>query len=132
MIYIYVDNYKILKDKEISLSSSYNVTRYGNSFIINDTSISDGFYGYNLDVISIFGKNGSGKSTIIELITLILSNQIPLLTEVVCLYEHMGRIYYFTNKSEHITVEYKYYMCPEIYIDDFLKVRKMLYIFLTM
>ena len=55
LIYIYVDNYKILKDKEITLSSNYNVTRCENSFIINDTSISDGFYGYNLDVISIYG-----------------------------------------------------------------------------
>ncbi|MGR5129706.1 AAA family ATPase [Photobacterium swingsii] len=118
LIYIHVDNYKVLTDREISLSSQHHVRKENNSYIINDTQIGNDFYDIDLDIVAFFGKNGSGKSTTIELITLILSNNIPNESQVVCIYEYQSNFYYFTNREKQISVLYKNKPCIEIYNDD--------------
>ncbi|MHC0043274.1 AAA family ATPase [Vibrio campbellii] len=118
LIYIHVNDYKVLKDKEIYLSSHYHVEKENNSYIINDTKIGSDFYDIELDIVALFGKNGSGKSTTIELITLILSNNIPNQSQVVCIYEYENKFYYFTNIENQVNVLYQNKNCVEIYSYD--------------
>jgi len=66
LIYLFIDNYKVIKNKEISLSSQFNVKNENLSFFVSKSSIPDNFFSENIDIVSFFGTNGSGKSTTIE------------------------------------------------------------------
>lgn len=52
----------------------------------------------------MFGRNGTGKSTAIELITLVLSNNIPEYCNIVSIYEECGCIYSYSNMDSDIEV----------------------------
>ncbi|WP_318514738.1 AAA family ATPase [Photobacterium leiognathi] len=104
LIYLYVNNFKVLDDCEIKLSSQYIFEKEKNKIKIRKSNIEDGFFSENLDIISLFGRNGTGKSTAIELITLVLSNNIPEYCNIVSIYEECGCIYSYSNMDSDIEV----------------------------
>lgn len=94
---MYVDNYKVLKERDITLSSQFQVTRSNLNFHISRTRLKHDFFSEGLDIVALFGQNGSGKSTTIELITHILSGEFSEICEFFAFYEKDGCIYYYSN-----------------------------------
>ncbi len=65
LIYLFIDDYKVIKNKEISLSSQFNVKNKNLSFFVSKSSIPDNFFSENIDIVSFFGtKEGANKSLI--------------------------------------------------------------------
>ncbi|WP_181315454.1 AAA family ATPase [Photobacterium leiognathi] len=118
LIYLYVKDFKVLKDCEIKLSSQYTFEKKRSTLKISKSKIEDGFYADNLDIVSLFGRNGTGKSTAIELITLVLSNNIPELCEIIAIYEENGIIYSYLNMDNDIKVFFDREICISIYKED--------------
>lgn len=75
LIYIYVGEYEILKNKEITLTSRFNVVKKRSKIEIKAGVLPHDFFSKRkTDVIGFFGINGSGKSTAQELIRNIITN----------------------------------------------------------
>ncbi|MCV3264726.1 hypothetical protein OGZ01_28635 [Vibrio harveyi] len=74
---MYVEEYKVLKKRDITLCSQFKVTREELNFHISTSKIKEGFFTEGLDIVALFGQNASGKSTTLELITHILSGSFP-------------------------------------------------------
>ncbi|MEG9402389.1 AAA family ATPase [Vibrio cholerae] len=104
LIYLYVEEYKVLKKRDITLCSHFQVTRNKLNFNIARSKIRDDFFTKGLDIVALFGQNGSGKSTAIELITNILSGNFPDFCEFFAFYEENGVIYYYSNSIDGYNV----------------------------
>lgn len=132
LIYLYVRDYKVLNNVEITLSSQFEVSRNGNVFKIRNSKIPEDFYSSKIDIISIFGKNGSGKSTTIEFIKKFLNaREFPIDEgyqdfdyeeefESVVILEMFGKIWFIDtiNSKNKIYVEYNGEVVSELYITD--------------
>lgn len=94
---MYVEEYKVLKKRDITLCSQFQVTRDALNFNLARSKIKDNFFTEGLDIVALFGQNGSGKSTTIELITHILSCKFPEFCEFFAFYEEDGCVYYYSN-----------------------------------
>ncbi|MFP8965208.1 AAA family ATPase [Pokkaliibacter sp. CJK22405] len=105
IIYIYVRNYKVLKDKDFSLCSNYKVIRRNDVVVISDSSIKNGFFNDNIDITALFGKNGTGKSTLTQLISSVFSNDLYS-SECVLIFKYHDEIYYFSNIEDDFHIEY--------------------------
>ncbi|MGL4733120.1 MAG: ABC transporter ATP-binding protein, partial [Fusobacteriaceae bacterium] len=119
LIYIYVENYKVLDKAEISLSSFYKVKKTKNTFHIENSDVPPSFYKDNIDIIAIFGKNGSGKSTCIEMIQKILSFEIEEDINFIAIFKIDNSFYFYSELSNNIEVTYNESPIPELYGDDF-------------
>jgi AAA15 family ATPase/GTPase len=63
LIYLYVEEYKNIKDQGFNFSSKYNCTYKDNTLTIDkNKDYIDNFFGDNINISAIVGKNGSGKS----------------------------------------------------------------------
>jgi predicted ATP-binding protein involved in virulence len=81
LIYLWVEDYKNIKKQEFVLSSefTFDYNQHTKTLDIqpNDNIYSD-FYGENIKVTAVVGKNGSGKSNLFEsIITMIYKTVIP-------------------------------------------------------
>lgn len=101
---MYVEEYKVLKKRDITLCSQFQVTRDELNFNIARSKIKDDFFSEGLDIVALFGQNGSGKSTTIELITHILSCDFPEFCEFFAFYEEDGCVYYYSNIEANYSV----------------------------
>ncbi len=119
LIYIYVENYKVLDKAEISLSSFYKVKKTKKTFHIENSEVPPSFYKDNIDIIAIFGKNGSGKSTCIEMIQKILSFEIEEDINFIAIFKIGNSFYFYSELSSNIEVTYNESPIPELYEDDF-------------
>ncbi|MFW0950773.1 AAA family ATPase [Vibrio parahaemolyticus] len=99
LIYLYIEEYKVIKKRDITLCSQFKVTREELNFHISKSKIKEDFFTEGLDIVALFGQNASGKSTTLELITHILSGSFPEFCEFFAFYEKAGCIYSFTNIS---------------------------------
>jgi predicted ATP-binding protein involved in virulence len=99
---------KVLKENEWYFFKSYEVVKDNNENEIpkkNDKySLPDDFFGKNITVSAIVGKNGSGKSTIIDIFLMIVNNLCVHLSHIqnnseisnqlVCIEELKAELYY--------------------------------------
>jgi len=80
LVYLWVEEYKNIEKQGFSFSSKftcfYNESNKELTLNKNDDNL-DSFFGQNINVTALVGRNGSGKSSIFELISsLILNNEI--------------------------------------------------------
>ncbi|HIF9238791.1 TPA: AAA family ATPase [Photobacterium damselae] len=128
LIYLYVENYKVLNRCELKLSSQFNVTRHGLNFEVCKSKIHNGFFSDDLDIVALFGENGAGKSTALDLITRVLSGSIPEFSEIVAIYEENNCIYYYSNIESNYLVSALNIMVYPIFEEDLLhEKQKVLY-----
>ncbi|MFM5734050.1 AAA family ATPase [Aeromonas hydrophila] len=104
LIYLFIDNYKVIKNKEISLSSQFNVKNENLSFFVSKSSIPDDFFSENIDVVSFFGTNGSGKSTTIEFILSLYEDSLPESASFIAIFEEFGEIFYISEGLGNVKV----------------------------
>lgn len=84
----------MLEQEEITLTSQYTVAYDNNKFEIRDTQLESDFFTENLDIVALFGKNGAGKSTAIDVVTSILGKKELPDAQFVCIYEIEGEFFY--------------------------------------
>lgn len=104
LIYLFIDNYKVIKDKEISLSSQFNVKNENLSFFVSKSSIPDNFFSENIDIVSFFGTNGSGKSTTIEFILSLYEDSLPESASFIAIFEEFGEVFYISEGLGNVKV----------------------------
>lgn len=104
LIYLFIDDYKVIKNKEISLSSQFNVKNKNLSFFVSKSSIPDNFFSENIDIVSFFGTNGSGKSTTIEFILSLYENSLPENASFIAIFEESGEIFYISEGLGNVKV----------------------------
>jgi len=73
LVYLWVEKYKNIENQGFNFSSKFRCSydKEKNELIIeeNKNNISDILFPENINVTAIVGKNGSGKSSILELIS---------------------------------------------------------------
>ncbi|MFQ2177048.1 AAA family ATPase [Aeromonas veronii] len=104
LIYLFIDNYKVIKDKEISLSSQFNVKNENLSFFVSKSSIPDNFFSENIDIVSFFGTNVSGKSTTIEFILSLYEDSLPESASFIAIFEEFGEVFYISEGLGNVKV----------------------------
>lgn len=104
LIYLFIDDYKVIKNKEISLSSQFNVKNKNLSFFVSKSSIPDNFFSENIDIVSFFGTNGSGKSTTIEFILSLYEDSLPENASFIAIFEESGDIFYISEGLGNVKV----------------------------
>ncbi|WP_421247934.1 AAA family ATPase [Aeromonas jandaei] len=104
LIYLFIDDYKVIKNKEISLSSQFNVKNKNLSFFVSKSSIPDNFFSENIDIVSFFGTNGSGKSTTIEFILSLYEDSLPENASFIAIFEESGEIFYISEGLGNVKV----------------------------
>ncbi|MBE8232443.1 MAG: AAA family ATPase, partial [Endozoicomonadaceae bacterium] len=74
-VYLWVDNYKNIKNQGFNFSPSLycEYDREKKELVINDgdKGYTPDFFGENINITAIVGKNGSGKSSIFEILSLL-------------------------------------------------------------
>lgn len=81
-MYLWIDSYKAIGEEDFNFSSQYRCSydRKKNKFYLDDSYISpiQNFFGQKLSISLVVGENGSGKSSLLEVIDLILKgDEIP-------------------------------------------------------
>ncbi|WP_429207854.1 AAA family ATPase [Aeromonas veronii] len=104
LIYLFIDNYKVIKNKEISLSSQFNIKNENLSFFVSKSSIPDNFFSENIDIVSFFGTNGSGKSTTIEFILSLYEDSLPESASFIAIFEEFGEVFYISEGLGNVKV----------------------------
>ncbi|WP_016798513.1 AAA family ATPase [Vibrio cyclitrophicus] len=107
LIYVYVDKYKAITERGLKLSTFFNVEKVGNNYEIKRNDIDKDFYCKGVDIISLFGINGSGKSTTLEFLAKLISNNYNseqhfdmdefYYSNIIAIYEDYGRLYYYSS-----------------------------------
>ncbi len=97
LIYLWVEDYKNIHNQGFNFSSKFNCHYDGETLIIDDNIDKDGnkqyienFFGENINVTAIVGKNGSGKSNFIKFTRLFLTNEKSE--------EYRGFLIFYNNK----------------------------------
>ncbi|PIH05432.1 AAA family ATPase [Clostridium combesii] len=77
LCYLWIKEYKGLKNAEFNFSNEFSFNKVGNVININKIKGLENFFGNNIvNLTAIIGKNGSGKSNTLEFIYQILSDEI--------------------------------------------------------
>lgn len=105
ILYFYIRNYKALDDQDVVFSSSYIIERCGKLIKIDKNSTLENFYSEGLDIVSLFGKNGVGKSTVVEALTLALRADKEVYFEYFLAFELNDDIYYINKTNIAFIIE---------------------------
>jgi predicted ATPase len=96
LVYLWVEEYKNIKDQGFNFSSEFTYSyEKGNLIIDNSDNSIDNFFGENINITAIVGKNGSGKSNVLECI--INKNKINKTYFYVTLEENDFKLYLYRN-----------------------------------
>ncbi|MFD3156671.1 AAA family ATPase [Haloimpatiens sp. FM7330] len=115
LCYVWLEEYKAFKDAEFNFSNKVNFHKKDNSIEISKKTAVENFFGNNItNITAIVGKNGDGKTTIIEFLNefFYVRNYIKN-RFVVILKEEKYKIYY-KNDIEPIidnNMDAVYYKC---------------------
>lgn len=96
LVYLWVEDYKNIKKQGFNFSSDIE---YKNGILSRSGSLSDipkDFFGKNVDVTAIIGKNGSGKSGLIESLMLTLFKRIDPRSSLkaFCIFKENNQYFY--------------------------------------
>jgi predicted ATPase len=115
LVYLWVEDYKNIKNQGFNFSPKFNC-HYNpetNELTIkeNDDYI-ENFFGENINVTAIIGKNGSGKSSIFKLFIFLVylkyidnnleDNQKIILRSVIKKYKHFFAIFYDSSSNKYM------------------------------
>ena len=79
LIYLYIEDYKNIKNQEFNFSSKFTCKydEVKKTLQIDEKNNHiENFFGENINITAIVGENGSGKSSVLEVISKIISNDI--------------------------------------------------------
>ena len=100
LVYLWVEDYKNIKKQGFNFSPRFRCEydKDKNELTIeeNDDYIPN-FFGENINVTAIVGKNGSGKSTILEVLTLLFLKENEIIGNVLFLIEDNKQYNVFSN-----------------------------------
>lgn len=72
LIYLYIENYKNINDEGFNFTTQFHCDyKDGTLTIDKNENYIENFFGDNIEVSAIVGENGSGKSSIFEILTLL-------------------------------------------------------------
>lgn len=98
LVYLWVEEYKNIHKQGFNFSPQFNC-EYNNetkqlSINENDDYI-ENFFGENINVTAIAGKNGGGKSSVLELISFLRFERINKITDkrVICVFHNKENLY---------------------------------------
>lgn len=129
IIFVWVKTYKKLENFQTSFSGKYNIKYNGDKLGIsrNKLFVEDFFKvnGSDIDInlSAIVGENGTGKSTILDLIVEYIEHGI-LSSDYIIVFESKGKIYIDSNfELNHIDIveDIKYQVIKDKLLDDFFK-----------
>lgn len=117
LIYLWIDKYKNINDQGFNFSSQFNCNlKESNELVINENKdyVPD-FFANNLNITAIIGKNGSGKSSLLEVISLLYwQGSIRKKDRTFLLYKKKNKFYIFCD-------EYKELKNNKISLNKFIK-----------
>jgi len=100
LVYLWVEDYKNIHEQGFNFSSKFICDYDGKTLTIDDNPDHiENFFGDNINVTAIVGKNGSGKSSIVELIQN-LSYENPQISPFPISALDIGKISIYYNKQE--------------------------------
>ena len=79
LIYLYIEDYKNIKNQGFNFSSKFTCKydEVKKTLQIDEKNNHiENFFGENINITAIVGENGSGKSSVLEVISKIISNDI--------------------------------------------------------
>lgn len=96
LVYLWVEDYKNIKEQGFNFCSDIE---YKNGILSRTSSLSSvpqDFFGKNIDITAIIGKNGSGKSGLIEslMLTLFYSIDLQSVLKAFCIFEENNQYFY--------------------------------------
>jgi len=105
LIYLWVEDYKNIHNQGFNFSSKFNCHYDGETLTIDDNVDKDGnkqyienFFGDNINVTAIVGKNGSGKSSILEFILDMFAERHNMyLKNFIFIYFYEKKLYKYSN-----------------------------------
>jgi len=96
LVYLWVEDYKNIEKQGFNFSPKFNCHYDGKTLTIDDNPDHiENFFGDNINVTAIVGKNGSGKSSVLELITFSLEESYP--KKIIIVYNSGNTLYYVSN-----------------------------------
>ena len=113
LVYLWVEKYKNIKNQGFNFSSKFECTFYdkydedGCKLDIskkNEDEYIEDFFGKNINVTAIVGKNGSGKSSILNAIINSSENDFTMEEKYILVYSDLGKSYYHSNFKLETTI----------------------------
>lgn len=109
ILYLWIENYKNLKEEELSFSSSFscNYDKKTNKLDVSKKEILHNFFGKNINITAVVGENGSGKSNILKAIEQIILDEEQQLFNYILVYSKNKELNYISNMKIESSVPQK-------------------------
>ena len=74
LVYLWVEEYKNIKNQGFNFSPRFECESDGENLTITEKEHIENFFGKNINITAIVGENGSGKSSVLEALSLLQHN----------------------------------------------------------